>query len=116
MMAKELTRTMARSYGDLRSARAWSRTAVKAAAGEAFSVPVPIPNAAPAGEDEKEYARHCDYRLWLFTQRVSGGSPEEEALEYCGATPPSSGSRLEPQLFDSLQPFPQQQLIFGLDV
>mmetsp|Transcript_18044 Transcript_18044/g.72283 ORF Transcript_18044/g.72283 Transcript_18044/m.72283 type:complete len:135 (-) Transcript_18044:339-743(-) len=55
-----------------------------------FSLPVPIPRGAsssPGGAadiaassssspEHREYARHCDYRLWLFTQRVShGGVP-----------------------------------------
>lgn len=113
-----MARKMARSYHDLRSARAaWTRTAA-CAAGEAFSLPVPIPNAKPVGEEEKEYARICDYRLWLFKQRISGGGTEADESVLADLSPVTDcRAGLDASLLESAPvcDLSQQQLIFGLD-
>jgi len=46
----------------------------------ALSLPLPIPTLTPGGasdatstsDDGGDYERLCDYRLWVFTQRVAG--------------------------------------------
>mmetsp|Transcript_8733 Transcript_8733/g.22288 ORF Transcript_8733/g.22288 Transcript_8733/m.22288 type:complete len:114 (+) Transcript_8733:107-448(+) len=112
---KDRTRSLARTYQDLRSTRsAWTRTA-----GEALSLPVPIPT--PMADDDKDYALHCDYRLWVFTQRVAGGTHgADDGADFASTLDhrTTSRHRLDASLFET--PLgggrEQPQLIFGLDV
>lgn len=58
-------------------------------------------------ETDKEFARHCDFRLALFTQRVARSEfLDEELLE------PPSRSRV---VYDPL-PRRDSNLMFGIDV
>lgn len=79
------------------------------------SLPVPIPEPPAKSEIELEYARHYDYRLYLFTQRVIGTDIDD----CCFESPVSAmkNSRLDATLYDIPPKLTRSEshLIFGFE-